>query len=70
MRDCKNEISNIRRISATLLVPYSQIDERNPLEKGKIKPSQFTGLLELKPFKMISVAIDVSNVRLPVQYNF
>lgn len=65
MIGAKWEMESLRRISVNVLVPYEQ-----PIEAIILKPAQFTGCLELKPYRSISIRIDVSQMRAPLTYSF
>lgn len=70
MNEAKNQISSIRRISANVLAPLLDSTVPNPLTKTKLKPNQFNGALDLLKFKPVTVQVDVSNLKPPLEYYF
>lgn len=70
MNEVKNQISSIRRISANVLTPLLDSTVPNALTKTKLKPNQFNGALDLLKYKPVTVQIDVSNLKPPLQYYF
>jgi len=70
MKEAKNQISSIRRISANVLAPLLESTVPNPLTKTKIKPNQFIGALDLLKYKPVTVQVDVSNLKPPLEYYF
>jgi hypothetical protein len=70
MKEAKNQISSIRRISANVLAPLLEWTVPNPLTKTKIKPNQFIGALDLLKYKPVTVQVDVSNLKPPLEYYF
>lgn len=68
MDEATKEITNIRRISANILSLESI--KTKPIYKKRLRPKEFKGDINLKPYIAMQFAIDVTGCRLPILYTF